>query len=58
MNLSSKLGFITGPLLILMGIYLGTQKGWTAMPIFCLIFGVIRLAMTAYLYFNHPDNKS
>jgi hypothetical protein len=57
MNFTSKLGFISGPLLIILGLYTGNVKGWTALPIFCIVFGIVRLAMTAYLYYNHPDRK-
>ncbi len=50
---NTKLGFITGPLLMGMGAYLLNDNN--KMGYAFIILGVLRLGMTAYLYFKKPD---
>ncbi len=52
---NTKLGFIMGPLLILLGLKLLTDKNNLGYAL--IVFGLFRLGLTFYLYWNHPNRK-
>jgi hypothetical protein len=54
---NTKLGFITGPLMICMGIYLLREQNKSLAYVF-IGLGIARLAMTAWLFWNHPNRKN
>lgn len=54
---STKLGFVTGPLFIILGLYLKFKENESIGIIFALI-GIFRLGLTSWLFFKHPGRKS
>lgn len=50
---AQKIGFITGPAMIAVGlIALSNSNKSPIMAYFIIVFGIIRLGMTAFLYFK------
>jgi cbb3-type cytochrome oxidase subunit 3 len=51
---NTKLGFVSGPLMMAMGAYFINQG--KQMGIGLIVLGLIRLGLTAWLYVKHPKN--
>jgi len=56
-SLSRNLGFITGPLLLVIGILSYMKNTYPALSMIMIIMGLIRIGLTVYSYVLHKRSN-